>query len=420
MIAPFDTSVRRAPSPKGPGRFTSVLWAIACLVVALGAAACDKIALTAPSNSSITLFSNLTTVNLGGSAQITATVIEGGGTPVHDGTEVTFTTTIGTVDPVTVQTDDGKATVTLRPGNQSGTAVVRAFSGGTQSGDLEIIIGAAAVSRVILTANPSSVSATRGGTVTLSAFVIDEGNNPVPNVRVNFTTTAGTITMPSVTTDANGEARTVLTTSRETRVRASVGATDSNELTITANNAPTISITVSPTSVAENVPVTFTYNVTADNNVALREVFIDFGDGETRSLGTARTGTVTKTYRRSGTFPVEIEVTDANGERGTSSTAVVVTPALPLLGTVAVQPNPARVNAVTTVTVTLSNSTLTPLVTGVTYDFGDGSDPQNGGLTGMTHVYTRVGTFPLRATVRLNDGRTTVAGPIDVVVLPAQ
>ena len=282
----------------------------------MGAAACDKIALIAPSNSAITLFSNLTTINLGGSAQITATVIEGGGTPVHDGTEVTFTTTIGTVDPVTLQTDDGKATVTLRPGSQSGTAVVRAFSGGTQSGPLEIIVGAAAVSRVMLTANPSTVSATRGGTVTLSAFVIDEGNNPIPNVRVTFTTTAGTLAIPRVTTDANGEARTVLTTSRETRVRASVGAVDSNELTITANNAPQITVTASPTTVAENVPVTFTYNVTADTNTALRSVFIDFGDGTSQPLGTARSGSVTHTYRSAGTYVVEVEVIDANGESG--------------------------------------------------------------------------------------------------------
>jgi hypothetical protein len=273
---------------------------------------------------------------------------------------------------------------------------------------------------VILTANPSSVSASRGGTVTLSAFVIDEGNNPVPNVRVNFTTTAGTITVPSVTTDANGEARTVLTTSRETRVRASVGATDSNELTITANNAPTITVTASPTTVAENVPVTFTYNVTADTGVALRDVSIDFGDNESRSLGTARSGSITHTYRRSGTFVVEVEVVDNNGERGTGSNAVVVTPAPPLLATIAVQPNPARVNGLTTITVTLSNAALASLVTGVTFDFGDSSELQNGGLTGMTHVYTRVGTFPLRATVRLNDGRSTVAGPIDVIVLAAQ
>ncbi len=412
MIAPFDNPVRRPQS----NRFTSVLWAIACLMVAVGAAACDKIALTAPSNSSITLFSNLTTINLGGSAQITATVIEGGGTPVHDGTEVTFTTTIGTVDPVTLQTDDGKATVTLRPGSQSGTAVVRAFSGGTQSGPLEIIVGAAAVSRVILTANPSSVSASRGGTVTLSAFVIDEGNNAMPNVRVNFTTTAGTLAIPSVTTDANGEARTVLTTSRETRVRASVGATDSNELTITANNAPQITVTASPTSVAENTPMTFTYNVTADTNTALRSVNIDLGDGTTRSLGTNRSGSITHTYRSAGTKVVEIEVVDANGERGTASTAVVVTPAAPLVATVAVQPNPARINALTTATVTLTNSTLTPLITSVTYDFGDSSQLETGG-TSMTHVYTRVGDFRVVVTVRLNDGRSA-HGSLNVIVQP--
>jgi hypothetical protein len=394
----------------------SVLWAIACLMVAIGAAACDKIALIAPSNSSITLFSNLTTINLGGSAQITATVIEGGGTPVHDGTEVTFTTTIGTVDPVTLQTDDGKATVTLRPGSQSGTAVVRAFSGGTQSGPLEIIVGAAAASRVILTASPSSVSATRGGTVTLSAFVIDEGNNPIPNVPVTFTSTAGTLAITRVTSDANGEARTVLTTSRETRVRANVGAVDSNELTITANNAPQITISASPTTVAENTPVTFTYNVTADTGTALRSVFIDFGDGTSQSLGTSRSGSISHTYRGARTYVVEAEVIDANGEIGTGSTAVVVTAALPLLPTVAVQPNPARVNAVTTVTVTLSNSTLTPLITGVTYDFGDNSPVENGSTT-LTHVYTRPGDFPLRATVRLNDGRSAV-GTLNVVVLP--
>jgi hypothetical protein len=409
MIAPFDKPVRRS------NRFISVLWAIACLMVALGAAACDKIALVAPSNSSITLFSNLTTINLGGSAQITATVIEGGGTPVHDGTEITFTTTIGTIDPVTLQTDDGKATVTLRPGSQSGTAVVRAFSGGTQSGPLEIIVGAAAVSRVVLTGNPSTVSATRGGTVTLSAFVIDEGNNPIPNVPVTFTTTAGTLAISRVTTDANGEARTVLTTTRETRVRASVGAVDSNELTITANNAPQISITPTPSSVAENVPVTFSYTVTADTNTALRSVFIDFGDGTSQLIGTSRTGTIAHTYRRSGTFVVEAEVIDANGEVGTGSTAVVVTAALPLLPNLQVQPNPARVNTTTTVTLTLTNTALTPLISGVTYDFGDGTTQS--GSTTVTHVYTRQAEFTITATVRLNDGRSATATQ-RVVVLP--
>jgi Bacterial Ig-like domain (group 1)/PKD domain len=386
------------------------------MLVLLATSACDRIALTAPTGSTVTLFSNLTVVPLGGTAEITATVIESGGTPVHDGTVVTFTTTIGTFDRNEGQTDDGKVKVLLRPGSQSGTAVVRAFSGGAQSGPLELIVGAAAVSNVVLTANPSSVSAVRGGTVNLSAFVVDEGNNPVPNVPVSFTTTAGTLSQTRVTTDANGEARTTLTTNRESQVRALVGATESNEVTITATNAPRISITPSPATIAEGQTVTFSYTITTDNNTAMRSVSIDFGDGERRDVGTQLQGTIPHTYREDGTFVVTITGTDINGEVGTGSTAVVVTPAPPLLVNVAVSPNPARVNMLTTITVTLSNAALAPNITSVTYDFGDGT-PVISGSTSTTHVYTRVGDFTVRATVTLTDGRSAT-GSLRIVVQP--
>jgi PKD repeat protein len=165
--------------------------------------------------------------------------------------------------------------------------------------------------------------------------------------------------------------------------------------------------------------VTFTYNITPDTNVALRSATIDFGDGQSQNLGTARSGSIPHTYRRSGTYIAELEVVDVNGETGVATAAVVVTPAPPLLPQITVQPNPARVNAVTTVNVTLSNSSLLPLVTGVDYDFGDNSAPIVNGTTSQTHVYTRPGDFPLRVTVRLNDGRSETRTQ-NVVVLPAQ
>jgi PKD repeat protein len=65
---------------------------------------------------------------------------------------------------------------------------------------------------------------------------------------------------------------------------------------------------------------------------------------------------------------------------------------------------------------TLTNSTLTPLITGVTWEFGDNGQVENGSTT-IQHVYTRVGEFPLKATVRLNDGRSATA-TTTVVVLP--
>ena len=44
---------------------------------------------------------------------------------------MTFSTTIGTIDPAEARTNAGKATVRLVAGGRSGRATVRAFSGGT-------------------------------------------------------------------------------------------------------------------------------------------------------------------------------------------------------------------------------------------------------------------------------------------------
>ena len=98
--------------------------------------------LAAPTDSTITLFASSTTVGLNGSIEITATVIESAGTPVQNGTVVTFTTTLGTIEPNEASTNNGKVTVTLLAGTRSGTAEVRAFSGGTSSADaLTVTVG---------------------------------------------------------------------------------------------------------------------------------------------------------------------------------------------------------------------------------------------------------------------------------------
>ena len=95
--------------------------AAACgLLVLVASAACDKVPLTAPTGATVTLFSNTTIVPVNGSAEITATVIEAGGTGVQNGTVVSFTTTIGTIDPTEARTQNGKATVRLNAGGRSG------------------------------------------------------------------------------------------------------------------------------------------------------------------------------------------------------------------------------------------------------------------------------------------------------------
>jgi len=99
------------------------------VVSLLAWAACDKVPLTAPTGSTITLFVNPTSVEAYGSADVTAVVVESGGTYVHNGTQVLFFTSLGTMEPSEAQTRNGSVTVKFRAGSQGGDAVITAVSG---------------------------------------------------------------------------------------------------------------------------------------------------------------------------------------------------------------------------------------------------------------------------------------------------
>jgi hypothetical protein len=154
------------------------------------ASACDKVPLLAPGGTVITLFATATTVPLNSEVEIVATAIENGttsappsatptptpttgtpttpttptgtsttgaGTPVQNGTVITFTTTIGRIEPSEARTNNGQVRVRLITTNQSGTAVVTAFSGGASARLENLRVGTAAVERVILSANPQNL-----------------------------------------------------------------------------------------------------------------------------------------------------------------------------------------------------------------------------------------------------------------------
>src|SRR6516162_756158 len=101
----------------------------------LGEAACQRVPLLAPSGSVITLTSSATVLPFNGSTLIQAQVIEASGSPPHSGTHVTFTTTLGAIQPSDAQTDSsGIVRVTFAAGAQSGTATITAISGGSSVG----------------------------------------------------------------------------------------------------------------------------------------------------------------------------------------------------------------------------------------------------------------------------------------------
>ncbi|HAK55459.1 MAG TPA: hypothetical protein DCP38_08255, partial [Acidobacteria bacterium] len=145
---------------------------IAAAVLGPGAA-CNTVPLLAPTQSAITLAISPLVLPINGIAEIIATVIEQSGTAVQNGTLVTFTTTLGTVSPREARTENGKVLVRLNAGNRSGLATVGALSGDPISENVDVQIGGAAASTIVLTANPSVVPST-GGTVQVVALVTDE------------------------------------------------------------------------------------------------------------------------------------------------------------------------------------------------------------------------------------------------------
>ena len=372
-------------------RRAAALGVTACFTAA-GFISCDKMPLSAPTESTITLYASNTTVGLNGSVDITATVIESAGTPVQNGTVVTFTTTLGTIEPNEARTNNGKATVKLLAGTRSGTAEVRAFSGGTSSGDpLTVTVGAAAAGKVELLANPSALPAS-GGVVQLTAVVSDTAGNRLSSVPVTFTTDAGVLATTSATTDGNGEARSSLSTTAKARVTASVVGGTTTSLTATLDIpvrvGPTVEISVPASNLVPGLPATFSVTVSA-GGAAVRSAVIEFGDGGRQSLSTSGTSSVTHVYSSSGTYIVTAEATDTAGESAMATASVsvqpvVVTVSLIVLPTTVTTTTPAEFSA--SATTTPAGATIERYE----WNFGDGSLRTTSG-SNTSHLYTAGG-----------------------------
>src|SRR5215470_2225423 len=92
--------------------------------------ACNRVPLLAPSGSSITLTTAQNVVPINGTATITAQVVEAAGTAPQAGTHVTFTTSLGAVQPSDATTDSSGRAQAIFTSASSGTATITALSGG--------------------------------------------------------------------------------------------------------------------------------------------------------------------------------------------------------------------------------------------------------------------------------------------------
>jgi hypothetical protein len=421
------------------GIATAGLKALA-LLVAVAATACDKMPLTAPTSSTISVVAGASTLPVGGATQIIATVIEGGGQPVQNGTVVRFTTTLGSLSAPEVQTQNGQATVTFNAGAVSGTAEIRATSGSatgsssggtttgtttgtTSSGNIgaavSIAIGAANVNTVILTASPGNVPST-GGNVTMIATALDTNGNRLVGVPVTFSTTAGTLSSSVATTDGNGEARVQLTTNRTATVTAAAGSKTSNAVTVTASGSNSISIAVAPATVTVGAPVTLTVTPVLGTNANPPRVNVDWGDGSTSDLGVVGSArTVAHTYTKAGVFTIVATATSEGGDITTASTAVTVNPQATIAVAITTSAAAPHVNDQVTFTATVSGDTNANVQS---YTFTvSGSGSENATITQSSGVLVRVfstaGLKTVSVTATTTDGRTA-SNSTQVNVLP--
>lgn len=407
--------------------------------LALTTTACQRVPLLAPSGSSITLTSSTTVLAINGTTDLIAQVLESAGTPPHTGTRVSFTTTLGTVQPSEADTDiSGRVIVRFLAGTASGTATITAFSGGaggaaptatggaastptTPANTVKIAIGAAAVAGVFVSALPTTVS-NLGGPSTITANVRDTNGNALPGVPVAFTTDNGSLSAAVAVTDQNGNAQTVLTTSKVSKVTATAGVGSGTGTTATAGQTGTVTINVnvvatisvgapSPTSpsVGQSVTFPFTY-VTDANSSSVQSVTVDFGDGSRATTYPGKPPSVTHSYAAIGSYSIRATLLDALGDTSTASGSVNIA----ALGSVTVgapSPSAPTVGQAVTFPLTFSATGGSPIQR-LTVDFGDNSVEASytGAPGSVSHTYTSAGTFAIRVTAFDSFGNTSTGG----------
>jgi adhesin/invasin len=199
----------------------------------------------------LTLTAVPSTLPVGSSSALTATATDQYGNAVADGTVVSFTTSLGSVSPVTATTVGGVATATLSS-TISGVATVTATVG-SLSATAQVTFTPGAPFTLTLTAVPSTLPV--GNSSTLTATVTDQyGNAVADGTVVSFTTSLGNVS-PVTATTVNGVATATLssTVAGVATVTATVGSLSATvQVTFTPGAPFTFTFTLTPTVIVAN------------------------------------------------------------------------------------------------------------------------------------------------------------------------
>jgi hypothetical protein len=299
----------------------------AVAVVALGGCEVDKNRLLAPSDAVINLTAAATLLPASGSTTVTVTVEEITGEPVDDGTEVVMTATRGNLDQAKVRVRNGTAQVGYRASTEPGSVRIEASSGSARSG-LDLTVMSAPPGQISIAAD-RTVLPHGGGKVEVVAVVTASGGQAVVGAPVRFEANGGQVGPRNAMSDAEGKARTSLTTTAAATVTARVESVRSSELRIAVQAAIGLRIGVSPAQPIAGQPATFTVT---PSEPAPGVLFVFFGDGASAELGPASAAsTTTYAYARPGAFNATAAYSPPEGQevRETMRVTVVEPPPPP-------------------------------------------------------------------------------------------
>jgi len=294
------------------------------LVLILVLGFCKAAVLTAPDNTTLIVTVNPPVIPLGGQAVVKVVGFKASGTPVPDGTVIFFSCDIGSIES-RKETLSGACDVLFRSSdNRSGVATITVTSGNAEvtPDPVIITIGASGLSSLTLTADPP-VLPVGGGAAALRVTALDENFNPLANIPVTLSTNAGQLNSSGnvITTNANGTAQDLLTTTVTSEVTVKSGGVDTSiTVHLETNEGPTASFVYSPSTPKIGEKVNFNASGSSDPDGSIVSFQWDFGDGRSDSGET-----VSHKYINAGTFTVVLVVRDNSGNRGTTSQTVSVT-----------------------------------------------------------------------------------------------
>jgi hypothetical protein len=240
----------------------------ALLAASVSLLACSEGTPVAPTGTVLTITASPSNIPLNGASEITVVGRRPDGNPLFEGTEIRFSTSLGSIVGI-VETDNaGVARALLTADNRTGVATVTATTGsGDTSAETTVQVGESAETQLQLTlvAEPSEIDT--GETSTISAIVRrPDGSSAGSGQVVRFFASLGSIA-PSASTDSDGIARAQLSSGDDAgtaEVTAFVGssAAATASVVIEQVGASVIEVGVQPSSAAAEQAINAEVTVT--------------------------------------------------------------------------------------------------------------------------------------------------------------